>query len=36
MLYRTVMAVCSGIHTKHLNVFCEQNVECFDAKIANM
>ena len=27
MLYREVMAVCSEIHTKHINTLCGQNVE---------
>ena len=27
MLYREVMAVCSQIHTKHINTLCGQNVE---------
>ena len=27
MLYREIIAVCSEIHTKHLNTLCEQNVE---------
>ena len=27
MLYREIMAVCSEIHTKHLNTLCGQNVE---------
>jgi hypothetical protein len=27
MLYREVIAVCSEIHTKHLNTLCVQNVE---------
>ena len=36
MLYRRVIAVCSGIHTKHLNVFCGQKVECFDAKLCDI
>jgi hypothetical protein len=26
MLYREVIAVCSQIHTKHINTLCEQNV----------
>jgi hypothetical protein len=29
MLYREIMAVCSQIHTKHLNKLCEQNVELY-------
>ena len=27
MLYREVIAVCSQIHTKHVNTLCGQNVE---------
>jgi hypothetical protein len=27
MLYREVIAVCSEIHTKHINTLCGQNVE---------
>jgi len=27
MLYRDIMAVCSEIHTKHINTLCGQNVE---------
>ena len=27
MLYREIIAVCSEIHTKHINTFCGQNVE---------
>jgi len=27
MLYREIIAVCSQIHTKYLNVLCGQNVE---------
>jgi len=27
MLYREIMAVCSQIHTKHINALCGQNVE---------
>ena len=26
MLYREIMAVCSEIHTKHINALCEQTV----------
>jgi len=26
MLYREIMAVCSEIHTKHINTQCGQNV----------
>ena len=27
MLYREIMAVCSEIHTKHINTLCGQKVE---------
>ena len=27
MLYREIMAVCSEIHTKHINTLCGQNRE---------
>jgi len=27
MLYGEIMAVCSQIHTKHINTVCGQNVE---------
>ena len=27
MLYREIIAVCSKIHTKHINTLCGQNVE---------
>jgi len=27
MLYREIIAVCSQIHTKHINKLCGQNVE---------
>jgi len=29
MLYREIIAVCSQIHTKHINTICEQNVELY-------
>jgi hypothetical protein len=32
MLYWEVIAVCSVIHTKHVNTLCGQNVEFFNAK----
>jgi hypothetical protein len=31
MLYREIIAVCSQIHTKHINTLCGQNVEFFGA-----
>jgi len=27
MLYKEIIAVCSQIHTKHINALCGQNVE---------
>ena len=27
MLYREIIAVCSQIHTKHINTLCGQNIE---------
>ena len=29
MLYREIIAVCSQIHTKHINTLCGQNVEFY-------
>ena len=29
MLYREIIAVCSQIHTKHINTLCRQNVELY-------
>jgi tryptophanase len=34
MLYREVIAVCSEIHTKHINTLCGQNVEFANVKLA--
>jgi len=34
MLYREIMAVCSQIHTKHVNTLCGQNVELLNVKLA--
>jgi hypothetical protein len=33
MLYRGIMAVCSEIHTKHINTVCGQNVKFVDVKL---
>ena len=33
MLYREIMAVCSVIHTKHINTVCGQNVELLNVKL---
>jgi len=32
MMYREIIAVCSEIHTKHINTLCGQNVEHLSAK----
>jgi hypothetical protein len=32
MLYREVIAVCSDIHTKHINTLCGQNVAFVNVK----
>jgi len=29
MLYREIIAVCSQIHTQHINKLCGQNVQMF-------
>ena len=34
MLCREIMAVCSEIHTKHINTVCGQNVEFLNVKLA--
>ena len=34
MLYREIIAVCSQIHTKHINELCGQNVELLNVKLA--
>jgi hypothetical protein len=33
MLYSEIMAVCSEIHTKHINTLCGQNVELLSVKL---
>ena len=33
MLYREKIAVCSQIHTKHINTLCGQNVELLNVKL---
>ena len=33
MLCREIMAVCSQIHTKHINTMCVQNVEVLNVKL---
>jgi len=32
MLYGEIIAVCSQIHTKHINTLCRQNVELLNVK----
>jgi len=32
MLYREIMAVCSEIHTKHINTVCGQKAEFFNVE----
>jgi hypothetical protein len=34
MLCREIIAVCSQIHTKHVNTLCGQNVELLNVKLA--
>jgi len=33
MLYREIIAVCSEIHTKHINTLCGQYVELLNVKL---
>ena len=33
MLYREIIAVCSQIHTKHIDTVCGQNVELLNLKL---
>jgi len=33
MLYREIIAVCSQIHTEHINRVCGQNVELLNVKL---
>jgi len=33
MLYREIIAVCSQIHTNHINTLCGQNVEFPNVKL---
>ena len=33
MLYRKIMAVCSEIHTTHINTLCGQNAELLNVKL---
>jgi len=36
MLYREIIAVCSQIHTKHINTLCGQNGELLNVKPGGM
>jgi len=36
MLYKEIIAVCSQIHTKHINTLCGQNVEFVNVKSGSM
>ena len=33
MLYRDIIAVCTEIHTKHINTLCGQNAELLNVKL---
>ena len=33
MMYGETIAVCSEIHTKHINTLCGQNVELLNVKV---
>jgi len=33
MLYKEIIAVCSEIHTKHINTLCGQNVDSLNVKL---
>jgi hypothetical protein len=33
MFYREIMAICSEIHTKHINTVCGQNVELLNVEV---
>ena len=35
MLYSEIIAVCSQIHTKHINTLCGQNLECRTYRAVN-
>jgi len=36
MLYREIIAVCSEIHTKHINTLCGHNGELLSVKPVNV
>jgi len=33
MLYRDIIAVCSEIHTKHINILCGRKIKLLNVKI---
>jgi len=33
MMYREIIAICSQIHTKHINTLCGQNVDLLNVKL---
>ena len=33
MLYKEIIAVCSQIHTNHINTLCGQNIEFVNVKL---
>ena len=33
MLYGEIIAVCSEVHTKHMNTLCGLNIEILDIKL---
>ena len=33
MMYREIIAVCSEIQTKHINILCGQNVQLLNVKL---
>jgi len=35
MLYREIIAVCSEIHTKHINTLCGRKVELLNVKFGS-
>ena len=36
VLYKEIIAVCSEIHTKHINTLCGQNVEFLNVALGGM
>jgi len=36
MLYRSIIAVCSDNHAKHINAFCRHSAEFFNVKLADI